>query len=603
MKAIATVPGANEEIVVGGYTAVGDGGGGVFAYRTGAPAAYDNGIYFKPDTISGYFERIIPGDFVHVAWFGASKDLADATAPLDAALAAGGLLGKKVVSDKTTYKVSGTLHVRGDVDFNGATLYYSAPRIDRLVEQKAEGDILGLNIDGSGVANCQYGLFVDTDYPTTKVSRYRMRIENLKNGDIDQSCNGAVFSKSADAKTNLDNKYDISISCKNIKATDGGRPIGSNAGSAAGILFSMNGLGTAAQVHIHDLEIDGVGPVKDSLGVCVFTGDYQDATARGQFVIENVIVRNCLKRGIKIQAPNTIVTHVTAYCDNSEIGFDTYSFGTQFVACRAVNTLKSGFYTDFKDTLIRDCEISTAAGSTPFPLVVAQANASGLQVDNVQMTLNRDFDLANEIAVISILTTGDVLIRNIDFKTGKQNGTFLATSAPGLVCLDNVIVEGLAYGVVTGNVPGKVQISNSSFKSGFDCLRTKSPLGSPATFYIHNTSLEGKATAVNLEGGAFRGLLYMSDCQVKTELNGILAAPGSGVRNTRVENTKSKTGAGISIQNGQVDGCRVKNFTDGVVFAYSVQEEITNNTTIACTNGFVNIGVVTPYVYYNNVSK
>ena len=606
MKAMTTAP--TEEVVVGCYSQPGDDGGGVFIYRTGTASFIDEGIYFTTAIpAGGYYERLIPGDYVHVNWFGFIPDPegpatgCDDKCRLQKAFDAGAALVKRVVSDKAEYHVNDQLTIKGDVDFNGSTIYFSATSTGVLIEQIAEGDILNLNIDGTGITNCINGLLVQTNYPTTRMTRYIMRIENLLNINDNEACNGAVFVKNSNATNYLNNKYDISISCKNIEARGTSGPIGSNSGSSSGILFSMNGSGTDAQVIIRDLEIDGVGLKKDSLGICVFTGDYQTG-GKGQFLIENVVVRNCQKRGIKIQAPNAIVRNATVYGEQTDTCFDTYSSDTQFVGCRALNIVGTAFNTDFNDTLIRDCAITTSATIGCGPLIIAQVSAERLTVDNIHMTLNKGFSSAT-VPAISILTAGYSYVRNIKFKTAEA-GYFLSLSNTGNVHIDNVIVEGLHNGILIGNNQGVVTINNSHFDNMSYCLTTQSGPGNPATIYAHNSTFISTATAVYLKSGTIAGRLYMSDCKVIGQ-NGILAFDKSRIRNSRIENIASTAaGLGVELVDGQIDGCLIKNYDRGVEWTGSSLAEFTNNTLIANTTAFnPAITVTVPYISYDNVIK
>lgn len=604
MKLLGTAP--TEEIVVGCYNVPGDDGGGVFIYRTGTAPFIDEGIYFAT-ALGGYYERPIPGDYVHVNWFGYIADPdgddplteCDDKCRLKKAFDAGAALVKRVVSDKTAYYVDDYLTIKGDVDFNGSTIYFSATSTGNLIEQIAEGDILNLNIDGTGITNCQNGLLVRANYPVTRMTRYIMRIENLLNVNDHEPCNGAVFVKNKGETNYPNSKYDISISCKNIEARGTSGPIGSNSGSSSGILFSMNGPGTDAQVIIRDLEIDGVGLKKDSLGICVFTNDYQIG-GKGQFLIENVVVRNCQKRGIKVQAPNTTVRNATVYGEQTDTCFDTYSSDTQFIGCRVLNMIGTGFNTDFSDTLIRDCAITTSATAGCGSLIIAQPASERLMIDNLHITLNKGFSSAT-VPAIDIISAGFNYVRNIKFKSA-EHGFFLNLSNTGKVHIDNVTVEGLSNGILIGNNAGEVKITNSYFDNASYCLTTLSGPGNASSIYAHNSTFISATTAVYLKSSTIAGRLYMDDCKVIGQ-NGILAFEGSRIYNTSIENiTSTKAGIGIEVADGQIDGCRIKNYERGVEWTSSTLAEFTNNKLIANTNAFSPaITVTVPYISDGNV--
>jgi hypothetical protein len=57
-----------------GYYAVGDGGGGLFAYNSGSAVADNNGTIIAPTVGAGRWLRIFDGNTVNVHWFGAKGD-------------------------------------------------------------------------------------------------------------------------------------------------------------------------------------------------------------------------------------------------------------------------------------------------------------------------------------------------------------------------------------------------------------------------------------------------------------------------------------------------------------------------------------------------
>lgn len=604
MKLISAAP--TEEVVVGGYEQEFDGGGGIFVWKTGASLpAEDYGTIFYSTVLSGgWYERVLTGDTINLKWYGVKSDYAgtgigtDWSCEIQNAFDLGAALHKKVVADKGGFRVTKGLHIKGDVDFGGATLYFEGDDMPTLLSQKVEADILNLNIDGSGVGNCINGLYVNTNYVTTRISRYVMRIEHLKNIRATESCNGAVFIKEdTSGLVEFNNKYDISISCKDISATANG-VIGDTPGSATGILFSMNAAGTDAWVIIRDLEIDGCGPVEDSAGINIYTADYR-GNGKGQFLVENVTVRNCLKRGIKIQSPNTVVRNATVYCEQTNIGFDTYAADTQFISCDALNLKLSAFYTSYKDTLIRDCRITTGTASNDISLIVADTESERLRIDNVVIELNKEF-LSDLGTVIRSEAASDVYVQNIVLKTAKKKGSFLSANSGNDVYIDQVTVDGLSAGIVIGNNTGRVFVSNSRFKTRNNCMLKIGE--NVATVYTHDCSYESRcSTVINLSGTGYSAVLHMNDCNVTGPTNGVLPAAGSSVRNSVVRNNATdRAGHGISIQNGTVDGCQVLHFDYGLIWTYSTVSVMTNNTVVDCNYPFDH-SASTTYVEYQNI--
>lgn len=580
-----------------------DYGGGLWYYDPLDTISSDN-TGTVVTTISGaVFKRIYDGT-LNVEWFGAVGNYneilhtgKDDTVAIQKAFDTGGLLKQKVISETRNFLITSELVVKYDVDFNNSTFYYSNSTINALLSQSVEADIINLNLDGTQVDSCQYGLFVNTSYKTTRITNYRMTISNLNNNNNTQSCNGAVFYKDSSQVSNLNNKYIVSISCYNITATANGI-IGDTGGAATGILFSMNCTNSNLQVVIKDFEIQNCSPVEDSCAVNIFTGDYQ-MDGRGLFLIENGIVRNCKKRGIKIQSPNTIVRNVTVYSDDTNISFDTYSTDTKFLQCSAINVSASAFYTSFKDTLIKDCRITTLSIANDLSLIVADINSERLKIDNLKITLNKDF-LTNLGVIIRSQSASDVFIQNTFFKTDKLTGSFISISDNTNFHINNVSVEGLDTGILIGNNTSNINIVNSHFKSNNNCVVK---LGSNiSTVQATDTTFQSiLSTALNLIGTGYNALLDMNCCSVICATHGVLCAPGSKIRNTLVTKSGSSNGTGISLQNGIISSCRVKDFTTGMSWTYSTIAEVTNNTAINCITAFDRLGAIT-FIEYNNTS-
>jgi len=581
-----------------------DFGGGQWHYDPLDSSPDNTATIVKCTSTGKVFKRIYDG-VLNVKWFGTKGDYdevsnigtADTTA-LQNAFDLGALLKQKVISEKQKFLVTSELVIKCDVDFNNSTFYYKHTAINRLLFQSVEADIMNLNLDGTLVDSCQYGLFVNTAYKTTKVSNYKMKISNLKNSDSSQSCNGAVFYKDSSQSSNLNNKYDISISCYNIVAT-ANEIIGDSGGAAVGILFSMNCSNTDLQITIKDFEIENCSPVEDSCAVNIFTSDYQ-TNGRGQFLIENGIVRSCKKRGIKIQSPNTVVRNITVYSQDTLIAFDTYSSDTKFIECSALNVSSSAFYTSFKDTLIRDCRITTLAIANDLSLIVADVNSERLRIDNIKITLNKDF-LTNTGVILRSQSGSDVFIQNTVFKTDKLTGSFVSVNSNTNLYIDNLITEGLNTGVFIGNNTSSIMITNSKVKSNNNCI-VKIGSNISAVQAIGSTFQSVLSTAINLTGTGYNTLLNMSSCSILCATHGILCAQGSTIRNTSVEKLGSSTGTGISLQNGIISSCRVINFSTGISWTYSTTAEVTNNTAISCITAFNKTGATT-FIEYNNISN
>lgn len=79
-----------QQMIVAGYAAVGDGGGGLFVWDQASTATSDDGLVVAVTGVAtGRWFRIYRPDAVSVAWFGAAKDAATINAAITAAAAAG----------------------------------------------------------------------------------------------------------------------------------------------------------------------------------------------------------------------------------------------------------------------------------------------------------------------------------------------------------------------------------------------------------------------------------------------------------------------------------------------------------------------------------
>lgn len=120
---------------VGGYHALGDGGGGTFYYDAGASDTDNAGTVIAPNAGSGRWKRIYSGA-VNVKWFGAKGDgTTDDTAAINASIAA----SKDILVPPGTYKVSSTITIPDNGSIIG--------------EGRAQSVILADSISGSTIYN------------------------------------------------------------------------------------------------------------------------------------------------------------------------------------------------------------------------------------------------------------------------------------------------------------------------------------------------------------------------------------------------------------------------------------------------------------------
>lgn len=113
MTAITT-PSTTEEVLVGGYYADGDLGGGNFIWISGTRPTEDGGLVIYHDSITtGWFQRVVTDAAINVRWFGAKGD--GSTDDLTAFTTILGLIGtggfETIFIPKGDYYLSDTLDV------------------------------------------------------------------------------------------------------------------------------------------------------------------------------------------------------------------------------------------------------------------------------------------------------------------------------------------------------------------------------------------------------------------------------------------------------------------------------------------------------------
>ncbi|WP_372006306.1 glycosyl hydrolase family 28-related protein [Tistrella mobilis] len=142
LKALA-VTSSGMEVEVLGYHAVADGGGGLFAWRAGATATDDGGLWIESTVATGgLWQRIVDSAApVSVRWWGARGDgSTDDTAAIQAALDAG---FSAVHLPTGTYPVSATLTVPAGTIVTGDGSGAFRPANARTTIVKTNGDTAG----------------------------------------------------------------------------------------------------------------------------------------------------------------------------------------------------------------------------------------------------------------------------------------------------------------------------------------------------------------------------------------------------------------------------------------------------------------------------
>ena len=257
----------------------------------------------------------------------------DVTAAVQTALASG-----PVVVIDGGYKITDTLTVTDNITTDGTWPEFrfacgttEPTTLGALVYVTGEADILGLKVTAAGSSQVQYGVFVDASTrAVTRTTNYDVIVSDLANSDNTKACQGFVFYTSSTA-TNTKQKATIKAQVSNITATANSE-IGDAAGSARGVLVSINGSGSDNDIEIIDSSAIGIYPAEDGDGIHIYVADHTSTTAKGRYRITNAKTSDCAKRGIKTQAQNCVISNPYTDCDlvtaASGMGIDCYGVNT-----------------------------------------------------------------------------------------------------------------------------------------------------------------------------------------------------------------------------------------------------------------------------------
>lgn len=220
-------------------------------------------------------------------------------------------------------------------DFDGPSLY--------LVKQTACVDFKDFKISGAGNPTVQSGVWLDLNSfaPVRKIT-IDVDVRDISNSNDTQACHGIIVVAYSD---NAYDKYEIDIvsSVKRITATSPG--VTGIAGSAKGILVSINKAGMTNNIQSIGSFVESVYPVQDGDGIHFTVVDHTDKNQRSTYSIKKPVVKDCAKRCIKNQAPNCTIEAPWMDTTLADGGMTTIAFDNYGVNC----TLSKPMLRNFSD--------------------------------------------------------------------------------------------------------------------------------------------------------------------------------------------------------------------------------------------------------------
>lgn len=522
----------------------------------------------------------------------------DHTAAVQAALTAAA--GKTLILGPYKFRCTAMLTAAGSIDGQGATIKFVGVTINRLVNQTAAGSMRGFTIDGTGVTNCEYGLFVDTDVAQTGTDYYDLTINNISNGLNTEGCNAALFYKSSSASVNLASHLDIKINVTGVTATSNG-VVGDTGGSATGILVAFNGTGCTGNVLIHDSVIrtissGGAAPAEDSNGIHVTQGDGTSAAAQGQFTIRNCTVFGARKRGYKIQAANTLVEGCYCYGQTTLAGFETYAYGTTFNDCKYL----VGTGVGFSSTGVRSKFLKCYAESSAVGLVLALYLGSDYaDVLACEFKSTATFS-THETGIVGISGSQFTTIDNTRLTGTTNTGSGIVLTGANDIRFSQSTITGVDTGISLNDGTGKFSVSNRSLinVAGNGVFRT----GNGAqTISLCDSEIITATIGIYAESVGNSAIVSADNMKITANTQGILCPSGSRITNCEITSANT-TGFGILTTNSVMRGNRITKYDTGISYTFSTTAEVANNVTIGTTTPYLTTGYVA-FVEHNNNSR
>lgn len=189
--------------VVSGYSAINDGGGGIFTYSASSAAADNDGTVISPASAIGRWLRVYSGP-VNVKWFGAKGDgVVDDTAPIQSAIAATGANNVTLFPAGQTFKTTTQI----DVPYSGMVLSGYGATITSATEaqyqkfkfeSKSGGGVEGIKF------NCLYAAMATGIGKGVVEIKYSSDII-VKDCEFNDVAQSGVFLLSTSTRCNIEN--------------------------------------------------------------------------------------------------------------------------------------------------------------------------------------------------------------------------------------------------------------------------------------------------------------------------------------------------------------------------------------------------------------
>lgn len=507
-----------------------------------------------------------------------------------------------------TYKCTSQVHVKGNVDGQGATLKFYGTAISYLVYQNSMGSLRNFIIDGANVSSCQCGLQVDTDFAFTGYCNYDLIIQNISNSDNTQPCTGAQFFKSSSA-TNLNSYLDVRIQVRNIVATADG-VVGLSAGKATGILVGFNASGTDSNIVVHDSTVDtvssgGSDPAEDADGIHMLIAGHDTLPTSGLIEIKNCVVKNAKKRGYKIQASNVVVENCICYGQSTLAGFETYAYNTTFSNCKHLQGTGVAFTTSQLNSRFVGCYAEGSGAVVDLVRVYNGANEASFE--NCLFASTASY-ASTDYGVVQIYAASNVRISNTNLKHNGNLGCSLLLRNSATITIQNCIFSGSQAGINFAASNGRLIIADSEISAFGSCMARAG--NSAQSVYARDCrfSTSGSATVIGLwnSGGDNSAYGEFNNCTILSNGAGggaWVSAP-SRVTNCRVEQQGAQAGIGIYFPGNAcvARNNQIANFSTGISARYATNQEIADNVTITCATPYDLTGS-TPLVNVDNFSR
>ena len=203
------------------------------------------------------------------------------------------------------------------------------------VTSNTECDIIGMEIDCKGSSDIQCGFLQNLDFTPTRFLNLDVVARNVTNLNSSQGATGVMLvlnSNSAVKKV----KVRARLEGHNITGT-GNNVIGDTAGSSRGVMISINPSGVNVEMTLDDLRASSIYPEEDGDGIHLYDKDLDNLNSTSKYVINNPITFDCPKRGVKIQAPNTVIYGMVNNLDlkipgqGSALAFETLAVNTTLI--------------------------------------------------------------------------------------------------------------------------------------------------------------------------------------------------------------------------------------------------------------------------------